>query len=238
MVASKGRSNFLTLPPELRNGILGSVLEESPLFLAISQCDIHGTCVKLPGESIDLGPYNHLASRDDDGCKHVRECVEADCASTCEPKKHQRLVKPTALLQINRKLRAEVAPMSFGGKTFHFEISTFEWGIWIKDWLKLIGPEHASLIDKIHVVVKKPHIDDHLENLNINKHHKKAIKRGKRYKEVWGKKGLLGSLGLLRLGVPAERFEFSTRRDTWGEVEIKPWEQEVKPDYGPFYFAM
>lgn len=236
MVASKARSNFFTLPPELRNRILEDVLEDSPLFLAASECDIHGTCVTLSGEPLDVDTYSYLAARQGWGCKHVSECLEADCAWTRGPRKHERLVKPSSLLQVCRKLRAEVAPMFYGGKTFHFEISTLACGSWLTDWLRLVGAENASLIDKIHVLVGKPHIDYYLQDMNSKGRYKKEIKRGKRYKEVWGKKGLLGSLGLLGLGVPVERFEFSNR-EPWAQIQVTPWEQNIKPDYSPYYYS-
>lgn len=234
MAVSKARTNFFSLPPELRNCILEYAMQDSPLGLATSD---DGACVEVSGEAKSTYWCSTLSVWASHRCKHTQECLAAACPTTCGPKSHQRVLKPSSLLHISRKLRTEVAPMFYGGKTFAFNFSDLKREIWIGDWLKLVGKGQASHIDKIDLVVQYSNIDHYLRDLNVVKHFKKAGRRGKKHKEIWGKKGLLGCLGLLGLGVPIEKFEFKDRNRCASPV-VTLWEQNTKPDYSLDYYAI
>lgn len=205
MSASPTRSNFLKLPPELRNIVYEYALQNTAFDPTPCSACFRG-CVKVQEETTKSWALGHET--------------------------RQRKVKNSSLLQVCRQVNKEVAPMFYGGKTFHFKIDPLhESGAWfIKAWLERIGEKNVSFIDQLDVFTENwEDIDKYLYEFNKNEHFKKAVKRGKKYKEVWDDKGFLGSLGLLSLGVPAEKFCILTKSDSWS-YEMEQWDQ-VKPDW-------
>ncbi|CAK4031698.1 Hypothetical predicted protein [Lecanosticta acicola] len=219
LAVTQERTNFFTLPPELRDRIYEMVIADatsaswscSDACSAIadatdSDMSLEYECPSQGGDCILL--YTGVCCRirgNERPWEHQSDCQKPGNIRNRPQTNYKLCVRAPAALHVCRKMRQETMAMFYGGRVFHV-ITSNPWKSWIKDWLKLIGPERASMIRKVYLDYDGSAMENYLREANCRRY-RKSQKRGERFKPSWGKKALLATIGLMGLGVAAESFQ-------------------------------